>query len=153
MISPYRERCWFVRGKRPEARINFTRDKFHGIGLLGPRSFNYAFCDKLNQGNFVRAIRKFLAKRSRLVIILDNANWHKGKQVNRLKKERKKTLRLIYLPTYSPELNPMETIVKESKKALSNKLYKNTNAMKSDLRKAYKRKQFFMHKMFKYLCP
>lgn len=153
MISPYRERCWFPKGVRPEAKINYSRDKFHGIGLLGMRSFNYAFCKRLNQKSFTAAVKKFLRARSRLLIVLDNVKWHRGKLVDKLKTGRKKTLKLVYLPSYSPELNPMELIVKESKKVLSNKVYENTRAMKHDLRKAYRRKYFFVYKMFKYLCP
>jgi transposase len=153
VISPYRERCWFLSGIRPEAKINYTREKLHGIGLLGTRSFDYVFCESLTQADFVSAIKKFLESKPRLLVVLDNANWHKGKLVDELKNRRKKTLKLVYLPPYSPELNPMELVVKDSKKVLANKIYENTKEMKCDLRKAYMQKHLFRHKMFKYLCP
>ena len=153
VISPYREQCWSRRGVRPIARINFTREKFNAIGLLGRRSFRYAFCEKLNQRTFIAGIKKFLGRGGRLVIVLDNAKWHRGKLVQRFVERRKKTLKLVFLPPYSPELNPMELIVRESKRVLSNRLYLNRTSMKTDLRKAYRKRQFFARKMFKYLCP
>jgi len=36
---------------------------------------------------------------------------------------------------------------------LSNRLYLDKPSMKTDLRKAYRKRQFFANKMFKYLCP
>lgn len=153
VISPYRERCWSRRGVRPIARINFTREKFHAIGLLGRQSFRYAFCEKLNQKTFIAGLKKFLDCGGRLLIVLDNARWHRGKAVQRFAKRRKKTLKLVFLPPYSPELNPMEPIVRKSKRVLSNRLYQDKTSMKTDLRKAYRKRSFFTGKMFKYLCP
>ncbi|MBI5332174.1 MAG: transposase [Candidatus Aenigmarchaeota archaeon] len=91
--------------------------------------------------------------KKKLLIVLDNNNSHKGKLIKEFAVRKMKTLKLIFLPPYSPELNPMELRVKESKKALSNKLYINTDAMKKDLIKKYKKREFFTHKMFEYLCP
>lgn len=153
VISPYRERCWGRRGVRPIARINFTREKFHAIGLLGRRSFRYGFCEKINQQTFIACLKKFLGRGGRLLIVLDNARWHKGKLVQCFVKRRKKTLKLVFLPPYSPNLSPMEPIVRESKRVLSNRLYEDKASMKVDLRKAYRKRQFFTSKMFKYLCP
>jgi transposase len=153
VISPYRERCWNRKGIRPTAKINFTREKFHAIGLLGRRSLRYAFCKKLNQKNFIKCLQKFLSRGGRIVIVLDNARWRNGKTVQRFAKRRKRTLKLVFLPPYSSELNPMELVVQGSKKVLSNKLYFNKATMKTDLRKAYKKRLFFSNKMFKYLCP
>jgi len=87
------------------------------------------------------------------LIVLDNARWHKGKVVQRFVERRKKTLKFVFLPPYSPDLNPMEPVVRESKRVLSNRLYADRTSMKTDLRKAYRKRQFFAHKMFKYLCP
>jgi putative transposase len=86
-------------------------------------------------------------------MVLDNAKWHRGKLVQRFAKRREKTLKLVFLPPYSPELSPMELVVRESKRVLSNRLYLDKPSMKTDLRKAYRKRQFFANKMFKYLCP
>jgi transposase len=64
-----------------------------------------------------------------------------------------KTLKFVFLPPYSPELNLMEPIVRESKRVLSNRLYPDRSSVKTDPRKAYRKHQFFASKMFKYLCP
>ena len=40
------------------------------------------------------------------IIIMDNATFHKGKEIKELIEKRKCTL--LYLPPYSPERNPIE---------------------------------------------
>jgi transposase len=42
-----------------------------------------------------------------IIIILDNASIHKSRKVKRYL-ERHKNIHLFYLPTYSPEYNPVE---------------------------------------------
>ncbi|MDI6883570.1 MAG: transposase [Hadesarchaea archaeon] len=130
----------------------FTRKKFHAIGLLGRRSFRYTFSGRLNQRTFIACLKKFLGRGGRLVIVLDNARWHRGKAVQRFAGRRRKTLKLVFLPPYSPELSPMEPIVRESKRVLANRLYTDRSSMKTDLRKAYRKPSFYCNKMFKYLC-
>jgi len=44
----------------------------------------------------------------RLDIILDNAPWHYGSEVKRIAKRYK--IHLHYLPPYSPDLNPIESL-------------------------------------------
>ena len=42
----------------------------------------------------------------KMVIVLDNASFHKGKNIEKLIKACK--CKLLFLPTYSPDLNPIE---------------------------------------------
>ena len=43
-------------------------------------------------------------KKIRVILVLDNASWHKGKKLNW------HDIEPMYLPPYSPDLNPMERI-------------------------------------------
>lgn len=42
------------------------------------------------------------------VIVMDNASFHRKNKLYELCKESNKNLKLIFLPPYSPELNPIE---------------------------------------------
>jgi transposase len=44
--------------------------------------------------------------KDRLTVILDNASSHKSKEINGL--FEKNRINLLYLPPYSPDLNPIE---------------------------------------------
>lgn len=53
------------------------------------------------------------------VIVLDNGAFHKAKRLN-----VPKNITLVFLPPFSPELNPAEKMWAKFKRAFTNKLYK-----------------------------
>jgi transposase len=62
----------------------------------------------------------------------------------------RKTFRLFYFPTYSPQVNPVEQCWKPVRKALSNRVLLSLPSAKYHLRKEFDREDF-LPKMFKYL--
>ena len=46
----------------------------------------------------------------KLCLILDNARWHRSQDLQPLFQAQKKRLVLLFLPPYSPELNPIERV-------------------------------------------
>lgn len=68
----------------------------------------------------------------KLVMVLDNAGWHVGKNL-----KIPKNMRLLPLPLYSPELNPMENIWDELReKSLHNRVFESLDEMERHLLKA-----------------
>ena len=59
------------------------------------------------------------------VIIMDNASFHRKKQLNMLAEESGK--QVIFLPPYSPELNPIEHFWNWLKKTTADTLKKCSN--------------------------
>lgn len=55
------------------------------------------------------------------VIILDNASFHRKKELKKLAKEA--GCKVIFLPPYSPDLNPIEKVWANLKKFLKNHLF------------------------------
>jgi len=51
-------------------------------------------------------LRKTMAQPSSVVLIMDNASFHKGGKLRGI--ARRYGIRLLYLPAYSPDLNPIE---------------------------------------------
>lgn len=56
------------------------------------------------------------------VIIMDNASFHRKSQLNEIAENN--DIRLIFLPPYSPELNPIEKLWANMKMFLRNFLHK-----------------------------
>lgn len=57
-----------------------------------------------------------------IIILLDNGAFHKSKKLN-----VPENISLIFLPPYSPELNPAEKIWWKMKRAFTGKLHKTLN--------------------------
>jgi transposase len=62
------------------------------------------------------------------VIILDNGAFHKGKAL-----KIPNNMVLIFLPPYSPELNPAELVWLNIKRKMTNKIYKTMEDLKTEL--------------------
>jgi transposase len=56
------------------------------------------------------------------VIVLDNGAFHKAKRL-----KIPKNILLVFLPPFSPELNPAEKMWAKFKRAFTNRLYKSLN--------------------------
>lgn len=69
----------------------------------------------------------------RVVLVLDNAPSHTAKEL-----ELPENVELLALPTYSPELNPVERWFQEFRRALSNRIFETIEALEQALTEALK---------------
>ena len=59
----------------------------------------------------------------KIVLILDNAKYHHAKILKPLLRKHRKKLRLEFLPSYSPELNPIERVWKLTRKICTHNVH------------------------------
>lgn len=80
-------------------------------------SYNYVtgqitvtFHDKGNYKSFKKHLKKLLSvyrERSKIIIVVDNVRFHHAKLLREWLTQNEK-IEIMYLPPYSPELNPVE---------------------------------------------
>lgn len=115
---------WSKKGQR---LIIFTKPikqsrSFYGVLDVKQGKEIVHHCQKQNQKEtilFLEKIRK-IYQGLKILLIWDNAPWHKGKEIRKyLKKLKSKTLELFNFPPYSPELNPQEQVWKRARQEVS----------------------------------
>lgn len=79
------------------------------------------------------------------VVILDNGRFHKGKSLI-----IPQNIILIFLPPYSPELNPAELVWLNMKRKTTNKIYKTMDELKIEINKIVK--ELITDEFIKSLC-
>ena len=83
--------------------------------------------DKFNWITFHGFLESFLRRKYRsgqkLAMIIDNAGYHKKKELWPYFAENKKRLRLLWLPPYSPELNPIERVWRLTRRRVTHNTY------------------------------
>ncbi len=84
-------------------------------------------CKKEDCLEFFKALRQANPQK-KLIIILDNAKIHKAKIIKEF--SHKNEIILVYLPPYSPNLNPIEFMWKDLKKRLSEHYQENVEKLK-----------------------
>ena len=107
----YREYGWSERGLRLMGNISGHKFERTGIvaaqigkSLLAPLTYNGAMDSLLFEMWFENCLLPVLPKAA--VIVMDNASFHRKNKLVPL--AEKSGHRLIFLPPYSPELNPIE---------------------------------------------
>jgi transposase len=91
-------------GNRKGKRISVIAVRNHKHQLLHPFYFEGSTNKEIFKTYLTKILLLNLPKDSYLII--DNASFHKGEEIENLIKES--NIKLIYLPTYSPDLNPIE---------------------------------------------
>ena len=94
-----------------------TRKSVACFGAVGLRTgiLVTGFEPKFNAESFQRFLVSLLKHRSRgkrLVLVLDNAKYHNARALQPWLNQYRNWLTLLFLPPYSPELNPIERVWK-----------------------------------------
>ena len=86
-----------------------------GAASLRTGSLVTTFEPKFNAESFQRFLELLLIHRprgKRLTLVLDNAKYHYARALQPWLHQHRKRLTLLFLPPYSPELNPIERVWK-----------------------------------------
>lgn len=150
------KRIWFPKGEKPNGAFFWTSKKLLTFGALtSNHKFYYEFYDSQNSltfRHFLRFLIKKLNRKKKYVFILDNVGYHKTQPVKNLLNKYSSFISVEYLPTYSPELNPIETNWKVTKNAVTKSQYfPNIDTMQEALENFWQ-KHFFMQNFITYLC-
>jgi len=119
-------RLWARKGSRPTA-VRQTRYEWvylyaavepatgHSVALQAPQ------VSTGTMSVFLKMLSKDLGRRDHAVLIMDQAGWHKSRTL-----EVPENISILFLPPYSPELNPIERLWGYLRSHyLSNRAYEN----------------------------
>jgi len=132
-------RMWSLKGRQPKIYTYGGRKRQPLIGAVDPIGGNLhvALTDGLKTEQFQHFLEGLLARylpSKRLVIVLDNARVHHAKQLSPFLESNKDRLELLFLPPYSPDLNPMEWCWKFLRKEVThNTFFPNFKNLKREI--------------------
>ena len=109
----YREYAYSERGKKVYGKIKgrkFKRKNIiaakYGNQIIAPMQYGTTMTGEFFEKWFEEILLPVLPKDA--VIVMDNASFHRKKQLNEIAGNNNITL--IFLPPYSPKLNPIEKV-------------------------------------------
>ena len=148
-LKPYISKGYFKRGSRPRRKyLHNPRQKVLTFGALSEDEFVGMTAGFLNQQAFKKFVQKLYYKFRKIVLVIDNASWHHALSIREYVESR--DIKLIFLPPYSPELNPIEQSWKKLKAILSTKEWASLQGLKNQILDCF-RKQKLMVKLYDYL--
>jgi transposase len=111
-------RTYGLKGKTPVVKRTgnrFSCNMISTITNLGKLSF-MVFDENFTEDVFLKFLKRFIFQLPRKAfLIVDNHRAHKSKKVSAWLKMNKEAIRLYYLPSYCPELNPDEFLNQDVK--------------------------------------
>ena len=148
-----RRKCWTRRGARQKVRGTRSRGRINVMGGLryhDRKSLSF-FIDKGNGESFFESLEKLnnfvgtewvkqgnkleLYQRigPRVLVILDNASYHKRQDIIDKIKQALPNIQLCFLPAYSPDLNLIELVWHSCKEFIAHRLFESTNQLQGIL--------------------
>lgn len=126
-------RCWAPKGVRPIVGARLTREYTYAFAAVSPHD---GVMDSLVlpwvNAETMSLFLKVVAGRHPdefIVMVMDRAGWHIAGDL-----EVPDTMRLLFLPPYSPELNPAEHLWKAIREgSFANTVFKGMNAVENAL--------------------
>ena len=137
MLNPILSSGWIRKGKEFEIKTNSGRQRVNINGAIEIKSLTVVSrsCKRVNGSSMcalLRAIRLRHPKAKRICLVLDNAPYNKSFQVKDLASELR--IKILYLPPYSPNLNPIERLWKFMKKrVMANSYYPDLDTFQQEL--------------------
>lgn len=122
MLQPVVRRTWAPRGRTPVQRSWDRHERISGISALtvSPHRHHFGLYFHLQTHNlrwphllrFIHQVRRQL--RNKIILILDRWNVHRS-AVRRLLQRYPDQIHVEWLPSYAPELNPVEQVWNNTK--------------------------------------
>lgn len=107
--------CWCRKGIRPSVPCHHTREYRYAYGAVEPKTGDsfflvMPFCNTDCMNLFLSELSKKFPK-DKILLVCDGASWHKSGTL-----KIPENIELIFIPPYTPEMNPIEQIWKEIRK-------------------------------------
>ena len=122
--------AWRRRGGHDTVDVSFSKATVKMFGALGKDGHHIQVADALNSDTFVAFLKKLQTIYTKFALVLDNASCHKSAKVNEFVESAGGNIVLIFLPAYTPQLNPIEIQWRELKRLLAGQCFKSLEDLK-----------------------
>ena len=116
---------WAPRGERPQAIVRPRYQWLYVVAFVHPESGTTVFwlVPTVNAAIFTTLLLAFaeeqgVGRRKRILLVIDQAGWHGAEEV-----EVPEGITLLFLPPYSPELQPAEHLWELTDEPLANRCF------------------------------
>lgn len=124
---------WSEKGVQPLIQEKkYKRERVTLFGAVNPISGEVIVqqSDKGNAQTFLKYLKKLLKfyknNDGKIHLILDNVRYHHAKILKPFLEKNKQKIELMFLPAYSPDLNPIERVWWYMRKKITNNRYTKT---------------------------
>ena len=151
---PYVTKGWFLKGSKPIVKTTYGKGRISIFGALSNKELSSQMTEeKCDNKTYLQFIKSLLRKFGKILVVIDGASYHFEKEhVQKFYEDKKDVLKVIQLPAYSPELNPIEQSWKKVKKWLALSLWSTKEEFETRICEALNNRDF-MTELYDYYVP
>lgn len=121
-------RMWIpIENKNPVVFQEPNRFKISVFGSVNIEDGRFVYCMKsiFNAETFLEHLNQIIQYRTKkkILLIVDNARYHHAKILQPWLEKNKRIIEFLFLPPYSPELNPIERLWKKTRYSATHNRY------------------------------
>ena len=116
---------------REQVRASFSRESVRIFGAMSQGELRIKIVESANSETFREFLEEIRRDRPRLFMVLDNASYHKSKAVREYVESTGGDVELEFLPPYTPQLNPVETVWRDLKRRLAGRFFRLLDELKA----------------------
>jgi len=131
-LKPVLRRVWGRKGQRPIVRVQHRYEWLYIYGFLCPQSgkTHWLLLPTVNVEAFSIALKHFAEavgaeKRKQVVLVVDRAGWHTSQEL-----AVPAGIHLVFLPPYSPELQPAERLWPLTNEAIAHRHFSSLDELR-----------------------
>lgn len=130
-LKPIIRRVWCKRGQRPVITVQHRYHWLYEYGFVCPASGEtfWLLLPRVSVTAYTRALSEFAqavgaGPEKQILLVLDQAGWHRSEQV-----VVPEGVHILFLPPYSPELQPAEHLWELTDQALANRHFRDVEEL------------------------
>ena len=122
---------WRRAGGCEETKTSFSRRAVRIFDAMSEDELRIKVVDSTNSQTFREFLEEIRRDRPRLFMVLDNASHNKSKAVREYVESAGGDVELEFLPPYTPQLNPVETVWRDLKRRLAGRFFRSLDELKA----------------------
>ena len=144
---------WRFKADGCEVGVGFSTKETRIIGAVGPDAVHVKVVKSINADTFIEFLKEMRQIYKKFVMFLDNLSAHKAVKVSEYVKSAGGDIVLMYLPKYTPQLNPMEIQWNAFKNMLAQRCFNNAEELAKSIRILVDTGQLLPVKQMDYMIP
>ena len=133
LLAAQKGRSWLPRGGRETLKTTFSRRSLKVFGALGKDMLHVMAASSTKSSVFKVFLEALRQKYGRVAFVTDNAKSHRSKLIQEYMESTGGDVVLIYLPPYTPQLNPIEIQWRMIKARLAARYFATEDEMEDSL--------------------
>ena len=122
---------WLPVGGRETVPMSWSKKSVRLMGVLGNGWFHIAIVDSTNSDTLKSFLDRVRESVNNLAVVMDNVSYHKSGSMDRYEGDSDGALVRVFLPKYTPQLNPIEMLWRDPRRALAGGYFDSIDELKA----------------------